>query len=190
MQTFKQFLAEAAGKQTAGFQDGEAFAEWIEQINDDHPILMCHDGVEYDEDLDLVKFEIEKDLDEDMVYVDCKVTFVSPVACNLEVRQWAASGRVDDFEDRAVLDEKIAELKKRGVKVDVDEDGFFTVYADISKLRDRALMFKTKEDYEQLSQAFEQAGEGSVMMEDGDIDEMVHAIDLSALIKVCDKFAA
>ena len=52
-----------------------------------------------------------------------------------------------------------------------------------------SLTQKSKEDYLKLVEGFDEANDASVMWEDGDIDEMIRAIDLSPLIDVVEKFA-
>ena len=185
MQTFKQFLAEAANQQDA---DMKAFCEYVEEVTDDSYVLgtVWDSGVSYNAKKNTVEIKIAKEGDEDNINVEGKIVFTSPTECVLDIEEWTAAGRVDDFEDKEVFDAEFEKLKKQGVKCLVDEDDFFVVWADVSKLRNRKLKFNAKEDLEELVEVFEEARENGTMWEDGDVEEMIHAIDLSALVKFCD----
>ena len=206
MQTFKQFLTEAAGFESVfgNAVQRQKFINELRNVTEDVLVASTYEpeDIEYDQKKDTITIPIAYEGDEDLVVVDGSMTFVSPTECVVDIREWSATGKIDDYYEQFGTDEDAEELEtpkeilgRLGVEYKVHRatqhfGGFYTIYGDVSKLRSRKIKIEDVKQFAQLCQLFDDIREESPMWEGGSVKDMFHVIDLSKLEKYLDQHKA
>ena len=194
MQTFKQFLAEAAKVSAFGTEkQREQFKKELLTVLEDYDVVKHYELEDLvdDQTKDTITALITYDGEEDFVQVRGEIVFKSPTECVVTIREYSDTGDLRDYYYQYGDDAKDPKeiLDKLGAEYVLDEPrpktgyrGRYTILADVSKLQNRTIRIANLKQFAKLCKLLDDLRDEAIMYEyDGHGAEMFHKIDLSKL---------